>query len=142
MVTITNYSERTRKDGTTFIALELTGGVELVQSNNTGKFYATVRKTSIPSTFDESIAKGLIGTQMKGDVVRVQVDPYEFTDKDESFCGDANGNINLCRLYNLFTGASKSSYIDNFLDRSVNAFNLVEQILFGLENKTDCWYLN
>ena len=56
MVTITNYVGRTRKDGTTFIALEITGGVELVQSTNTGKFYATVRKTNIPSTFDESIA--------------------------------------------------------------------------------------
>ena len=32
MVTVTNYSERNRKDGTTFIALELSGGVELVQS--------------------------------------------------------------------------------------------------------------
>jgi len=81
MVTVTNYSTRVRKDGTTFIALELSGGVELVQSNNTGKFYATVRKTSIPSTFDEAIAKGLIGSQMKGDVVRVQVDPYDFVDK-------------------------------------------------------------
>ncbi len=81
MVTITNYSERTRKDGTTFIALELTGGVELVQSNNTGKFYATVRKTSIPSTFDETIAKGLIGSQMPGSIVRVQVDPYQFVNQ-------------------------------------------------------------
>ena len=81
MVTVTNYSTRVRKDGTTFIALEISGGVELVQSNNTGKFYATVRKTSIPSTFDEAIAKGLIGSQMKGDVVRVQVDPYDFVDK-------------------------------------------------------------
>jgi len=81
MVTVTNYSERNRKDGTAFIALEISGGVELVQSNNTGKFYATVRKTSIPSTFDETIAKGLIGSQMKGDVVRVQVDPYYFVDK-------------------------------------------------------------
>ena len=62
MVTVSNYSERNRKDGTTFIALEISGGVELVQSNNTGKFYATVRKTSIPSTFDETIAKGLIGS--------------------------------------------------------------------------------
>ena len=78
MVTVTNYSTRVRKDGTTFIALEISGGVELVQSNNTGKFYATVRKTSIPSTFDETIAKGLVGTQMKGDVVRVQVDAYDF----------------------------------------------------------------
>ncbi len=81
MITVTNYSERIRKDGTTFITLELSGGVELVQSNNTGKFYATVRKTSIPSTFDETIAKGLIGTTMKGDIVRVKVDPYDFVDK-------------------------------------------------------------
>ncbi len=28
MVTITSYVPRTRKDGTTFIALEITGGVE------------------------------------------------------------------------------------------------------------------
>jgi len=81
MVTVTNYFERTRKDGTTFIALEISGGVELVQSNSSGKFYATFRKTSVPSTFDETIAKGLIGTQMKGDVVRVQVESYDFIDK-------------------------------------------------------------
>ena len=62
--------------------------------------------------------------------------------KDESFCRDKNGNINLWRLYNLFTGANKSSYIDSFLDRSVNAYQLVEQICYGLENKTSCWYLN
>jgi hypothetical protein len=30
MVTVTNYTSRTRKDGTTFQVLELTGGVELV----------------------------------------------------------------------------------------------------------------
>ncbi len=78
MVTITNYSERTRKDGTTFIALEITGGVELVQSQETSKFYATVRKTSIPCTFNETIAKSLIGSQMPGSIVRVEVDPYEF----------------------------------------------------------------
>jgi len=62
--------------------------------------------------------------------------------RDESFSRDADGNINLWKLYNLFTGANKSSYIDSFLDRSVNAFNLVEQIRCGLEGKTDCWYLN
>jgi hypothetical protein len=81
MVTVSSYSVRTRKDGTTFIALELSGGVELVQSNNSGKFYATVRKTSIPSTFNETIAKGLIGSQMPGSIVRVQVDPYQFVNQ-------------------------------------------------------------
>lgn len=78
MVTVTNYQTRVRKDGTTFQVLELTGGVELVQSQETGKFYATVRKTTIPCTFSEQIAQGLLGTQMSGDVVRVQVDAYDF----------------------------------------------------------------
>ncbi len=74
MVTVTNYTTRTRKDGSTFQVLEISGSAELVQSQETGKFYATVRKTTIPCTFDETIAKGLVGTQMKGDVVRVQVE--------------------------------------------------------------------
>ncbi len=78
MVTVTNYTSRQRKDGTTFQVLELTGVVELVQSQETGKFYATARRTTIPCTFDETIAKGLVGTQMNGDVVRVQVDAYDF----------------------------------------------------------------
>jgi hypothetical protein len=81
MVTITSYVPRTRKDGTTFIALEITGGVELVQSSNTGNFYATVRKCTIPSTFDENIAKGLIGSQIPGDVVKVNVPAYEYINK-------------------------------------------------------------
>ena len=33
---------------------------------------------------------------------------------DKSFCRDSNGNISLWNMYNLFTGANKSSYIDSF----------------------------
>lgn len=62
--------------------------------------------------------------------------------KDGSFCRDQSGKINLWKLYNLFTGANKSSYIDSFLDRLVNAYQLVEQLRNGLENGSDCWYLN
>ena len=62
--------------------------------------------------------------------------------KDESFCRDAEGNINLWRLYNLFTGANKSSYIDQFLDRSANAFHFVDSIRQSLKNEATCWYLN
>lgn len=62
--------------------------------------------------------------------------------RDNSFCRDANGNINLWKLYNLFTGANKSTYIDSFLDRSVNAFVLTEQIRNSLMLGSDCWYLN
>ena len=89
----------------------------------------------LPSSVKADIPTLLFGDQMMANVVK---DFY----KDESFCRDANGNINLWKLYNLFTGANKSSYIDSFLDRSVNAFQLVEQIRHGLENRNNSWYLN
>jgi hypothetical protein len=62
--------------------------------------------------------------------------------RDSSFCKDAEGNINLWRLYNLFTGTNKSSYIDTFLDRSVNAFTFIEQLRFGIDKGEKHWFLN
>lgn len=62
--------------------------------------------------------------------------------RDKSFCRDAAGNINLWKLYNLFTGSNKSSYIDNFLEKSVNAYNFVEHVKWGIEGKKESWYLN
>lgn len=47
---------------------------------------------------------------------------------DESFARNTNGDIDLWKMYNLFTGANKSSYIDLFLQRGLNAFELAEGI--------------
>ena len=82
MVTITNIAIRKTKDGKTFTSLELTGGLEMVQSQETGKFYATVRKCSVPTTFDEQIAKGLIGSSLEGNIVRSEALPYDYTNPD------------------------------------------------------------
>ena len=81
MVQVTNFHEVETKEGKTFISLELTGGLELIQSQSTGKFYATVRKCRVPSTFDANIAKMMVGTQMDGEIVRIETDPYEFLNK-------------------------------------------------------------
>lgn len=81
MVTVIGYAVRQRKDGTTFIALELSGGLEMQQSQTTGNFYATTKRCSIPSTFDENFAKMMVGEKIEGDVVRVEADPYEFVNK-------------------------------------------------------------
>ena len=54
--------------------------------------------------------------------------------KGSSFCGDEDGNINLWKLYNLLTG-NKRSYIDIFLDRSVNAFSFSEQLRLRLKEE-------
>jgi len=81
MVTVTNYVVRKRKDDTTFIVLEISGGLEIVQSQESGSFYATQRKCTIPSTFSEEVAKMMIGQQIEGDVVRIQTEPYEYQNK-------------------------------------------------------------
>lgn len=78
MVTVTNHVERQRVDGTSFTALEITGGVELVQSQTNGRFYATVRKCSVPSTFNASVAQTMLGQRIEGDIVKVIVEPYDF----------------------------------------------------------------
>ena len=62
--------------------------------------------------------------------------------RDASFCRSENGNINLWRLYNLFTGANKSSYIDTFLDRNANATDFISNIKNALVHRQHNWFLN
>ena len=85
--------------------------------------------------------------------VKKEIPPLLFTDtqlgsvakdyfQDNSFCRNEQGDINLWRMYNLFTGANKSSYVDSFLERSINAFEFTHQIQRGLEGNVANWYLN
>lgn len=78
MVTITGYEKRESDKGDFFL-LQLQGDVEFAYSKKTGMPYATVKKCSIPSTFDEITCKAIIGKQMKGSIAKVQVEPYEYT---------------------------------------------------------------
>ena len=63
---------------------------------------------------------------------------------DESFCRNANGDINLWKFYNLLTGSNKSSYIDTFLDRGVNAFDFSKGISNALSDSDSnySWFLS
>ena len=67
MVTISGYAERESKDGKKFYALILQGGMELVLSEASGRYYATAKTASITSTFPESICKNLVGTKLPGE---------------------------------------------------------------------------
>jgi hypothetical protein len=57
MITIVDYKQRTNQDGEPFIALVLEGDMELVKSES-GRYYATARRTSIPSSFTEETVNG------------------------------------------------------------------------------------
>ncbi|WP_077413881.1 hypothetical protein [Chryseobacterium sp. JV274] len=82
MVTIINYKQRQKENGTTFYVLEVQGGIEMVMSQTTNQFYATSKKASILSTFDELTCQALIGTQMQGSIIKQECEPYEYTVKD------------------------------------------------------------
>ena len=79
MVTVKNFALRESKEGKPFVTLELQGDLEMVQSMETGRFYATARKCNVTSTFDEVAAKGLIGKQIPGSIKRVAAENYEYT---------------------------------------------------------------
>jgi hypothetical protein len=79
LVTITNFYEVEKQDGTKFVSIELTGSVELIQSQTSGRWYATVRRCRIPSTFDINTAKAMIGQRIDGDIVKVIVPAYDYT---------------------------------------------------------------
>ena len=51
--------------------------------------------------------------------------------------------ITMWNVYNLLTGANKSSYIDNFLDRSLNATQLAEGLNRALYSENEYgWFIN
>jgi len=79
MVTIQNYVERESADGKKFYALILQGGIEMVLSEESGRYYATAKQASITSTFDEATCKALVGTKLSGRITKIQCDPYEYT---------------------------------------------------------------
>lgn len=63
--------------------------------------------------------------------------------QDESFCRDSDGNINLWKVFNLFTAANKSSYIDTFLDRNENAYTFINSIAKTLNGNSNYhWFLS
>ncbi len=78
MVTISDYRVNVNSEGKSFCSLILQGDVELVKSKTTSRFYATARKTSITSTFDENTCRQLIGKTIKGSIVKVDCDDYDY----------------------------------------------------------------
>ena len=62
---------------------------------------------------------------------------------DDNFALPENQNaISMWNVYNLLTGANKSSYIDNFLDRSLNATQLTEGLNKALYGENEySWFI-
>ena len=81
MVTITSVETRQNSKQESFPVLIITGDIEIRASKATGKPYAAISKMSIPCTFDEQIAQKMIGKQLKGEIRRVECEPYAYANQ-------------------------------------------------------------
>jgi hypothetical protein len=61
---------------------------------------------------------------------------------NNSFSNEMDEELSLWKLYNLLTGVNKSTFIDQFLNKSVHAYDFTEQIRHALEGKNTNWYLS
>ena len=82
MVRIIGYKQREKEDGNPFFILELQGGVEMLMSKETGQYYATAKKAYVTSTFDEPTCKALIGTEMPGQIIKEECEPFDYVIKE------------------------------------------------------------
>lgn len=89
----------------------------------------------LPSEQKKLLPALLFGDTQTGFIAR---DYY----KDDSFCKNDDGSISLWKLYNLFTGVNKSSYIDTFLERGINAFDFTNGLVSVLKHGQKSWFLN
>jgi len=81
MVKIIGYKEVAKDDGTSFISLQVTGGLEMIQSANSGNFYAKLKTCRIPASFNAETAKSMVGQQIPGEIVRTECDEYEYVSR-------------------------------------------------------------
>jgi hypothetical protein len=88
----------------------------------------------MPDRNKKGIPEILLGDQQLNAVVH---DYY----KDQNFGNESGGDISLWRFYNLLTGANKSTYIDSFLERSVNAHEISQHVLKHKTGQKQFWYL-
>lgn len=90
MVTIIDFSVRENTEGEKFCVLILQGGIELIKSKATGRYYATSKRCQIPSTFDELTCKSVIGEKLAGSIQKRPCDSYKYTVQETGEIIDLN----------------------------------------------------
>jgi hypothetical protein len=88
----------------------------------------------LPDNIRKDIPPILLGDQQLNTVVK---DFY----KDGNFGCETGGKISLWEFYNLLTGANKSSYIDTFVERTVNAHEFSSGIIHHKTHSKPFWYM-
>ena len=89
----------------------------------------------LPQGYQKSIPRLLITDTQINSVAKAYI-------QDENFSGFGS-DLSMWRFYNLLTGANKSSYIDSFLDRSLNATEVAQSINMALHgDERYSWFID
>ena len=90
---------------------------------------------SLLQGYQKDIPKMLITDSQINTVAKAYINDKNF--------GSLGNDISMWKLYNLLTGANKSSYIDSFLDRAVNATEIATGINAALHGDTKYkWFID
>lgn len=131
--------------------------MEILQNYNAEKHLAQLNKLSEYSLLEHQFATLLGRSKLYQHLPKkdkINIPALHFNDgqlntvardyyEDENFGRDFNGELNLWNMYNLFTQANKSSYIDTFLDRNVNALDFSNSISKALNGSNNYhWFLS
>ena len=89
----------------------------------------------LPQGYQKSVPRLLITDTQINSVAKAYI-------QDENF-GGFGGDLSMWKFYNLLTGANKSSYIDSFLDRSLNATEVAQGINTALHgDERYSWFID
>ena len=133
-----------------------TGIFDMIKAFKAEKFMETLIKMPQTNISEAQFAQligrmrmySLMPAQMKEDIPKLLLTDNQISTVVRDYYADPNfkrnedGSLSIWNLYNLLTESNKSSYIDTFLDRSVNALNLASHLSDAISNNQYSWYLN
>lgn len=82
---------------------------------------------TLPQGYQKAIPRMLLTDTQINNVAKSYVSDANF--------GGLGNDLNMWRFYNLLTGSNKSSYIDSFLDRALNATEIAQGITSALHGE-------
>lgn len=103
------------------------------------QFAHFIGKARMYQYLDKSAQKNVFPIALNDSQINSVVRDY-YT--DENFGRNQDGAINLWNMYNLFTSANKSSYIDNNFERNVSAYQLINNMGNSIQNRLPNWLLS
>jgi hypothetical protein len=115
-------------------AMKMMNGVELTEKEFAQVIGRCRMYKHLPNKSMENLTLMLLGDQQ----INTVVDAYY---NDNSFGNKLGGSISGWNFYNLLTGANKSTYIDSFLERGVNATDFTTELLKHKTGIKQSWFM-